>query len=336
MFWRARELELGLVLRGRTLRLKPEQVDDPALVLRVAHLVAEHGYALDAKLETALRNAPNDAIGTDTLRDGLTAILAARDPARGVESLSNLGALAVLLPELEAARGIEQFGGFHHLDVLEHSIEALRRLLLTFPDAPLEVRWAALLHDVGKPASKSWDVVRERWSFFGHDQLGGRITRAILERLAYPNEIIERSSLMVDRHMLRLPGDETSALRFARRNRSILPDLLAVMLADREAARGPASNEATRHAYQRGMNLVLTALTKLEVNKPLLNGEDIMAHLGLPPGKRIGAALEVIQSAQQTGDLTTPDEARALLDTWALEIGLEPREETGSRKEESP
>ena len=336
MFWRSAHLEGGFRLRGRTLAGGAPL--DGLSVLRAARLVAEHLYRLDAGLEADLRRvaAAQAAGGTEgrTLeiqgleiterRDGLSAILLAANAAEGIAVLDRVGALAAYLPELEAARGVDQFGGFHHLDVLGHSIEALRRLTATFPDAALETRWAALLHDVGKPPSRSWDAVRERWSFFGHDGLGGRIARDLLSRLAYPADTVERASLMVDRHMLRLPGDEASAKRFARRNARILPDLLAVMLADREAARGPLSTEGTRRAYQRGMDLVLGAMRDLETRKPILDGEAVMAHLGLAPGKLVGEALEVLRQASDAGEVSTPEEARARLDAWAREIGLAP------------
>jgi poly(A) polymerase len=256
------------------------------------------------------------------VRDELSRLMLAPNPARGVEVMRQLGLLERYLPELAACAGVEQFGGFHHLDVLDHSIEALRRLVIVFPDASLETRWAALLHDVGKPAAKTWDVVRERWSFFGHDQQGAQITRTVLSRLGYDPDTVNRAALMVDRHMLRLPGDERQARRFVNRNRSILPELLQVMLADREAARGPLSNEQSRRAYQQGMDLVLGAMQVHDTAKPLMDGREIMAFLNLEPGPMVGSALEFLREAEANGDASNLETAQGLLETWAKARGV--------------
>jgi poly(A) polymerase len=231
--------------------------------------------------------------------------------------MSETGLLQNLLPELDACRGVEQFGGFHHLDVFEHSLEALERLISTFPSASLETRWATLLHDVGKPVAKNWDDVRERWSFFAHDQIGAKVAREILSRFEYQETIIHRVSRMVDHHMLRLPSDQASAARFVRRNLEILPELLEVMLADREAARGPASDEFSRRSYQHGFELVLSAMKQHLSLKPLMNGLEIIEFLNLEPGKAVGQALDFLKNLQETGEILTLEQAKTALLEWA-------------------
>ncbi len=294
-----------------------------------ARLCAERGLRLDSRLTEALRAmvaldpTPPDPSGLrESVRDELSALMSAKDPARGIEVVRDLGLLARCIPELEAGAGLEQFGGLHHLDVLEHSIEALRRLVIVFPQARLETRWATLLHDVGKPAARSWDAVRERWSFFGHDQLGATIAREILTRLGYDETLIERASRMVDRHMLRLPGDERQARRFVNRNRVILPELLQVMLADREAARGPLSSEQSRRTYQQGMDRVLQAMKEHDTIKPLMDGREVMAFLKLKPGRAVGQALEFLKEAEESGDASDLATAKTLLAAWARARGL--------------
>ncbi len=102
------------------------------------------------------------------------------------------------------------------------------------------------------------------------------------------------------------------------RRRALLTDLLAVMLADREAARGPMSSEASRRAYARGIERVLAALEEQpSAPPPLLRGEEIMALLGVPPGPRVGEATRALAEATALGEVTTPDEARAFLLAWA-------------------
>ncbi len=236
--------------------------------------------------------------------------------------MADTGLLEKFILELEACRGVEQFGGFHHLDVLDHSIEALSRLVGTFPDSSLETRLATLFHDIGKHAAKTWDVVRERWSFFAHDQIGAKVTRGLLTRIGFDAIVIEHVSSMVDRHMIRLPADAASAARFVRRNQKILPELLQVMIADREAARGPASNEHARLAYQHQIDMVLEAMTQHSSAKILMTGEDIMAFLNLKPGKAVGLALGFVKTLQESGEITNLEQAKKVLLEWSkIQLG---------------
>lgn len=333
MFARAMHIAHGFQLRGSVLTGSLEHVlergNSPMIAAR---LCAEHGYTLEPKLAALLRDVVNQGGSLtpeypplEAVRLELSALMLARDPAHGIEVMRELGLLKRYLPELEAGAGVEQFGGLHHLDVLEHSVEALRRLVTTFPDSDLETRWATLLHDVGKPTARTWDVVRERWSFFGHDQQGASIAREVLARLGYEATVIERVAGMVDRHMLRLPGDERQARRFVNRNRAILPELLQVMLADREAARGTLSSEHSRRSYQQGMDRVLEAMKVYDTAEPLMDGREIMAFLGLEPGRTVGQALEFLREAEANGDARDLETAKGLLAAWAKVRGLETR-----------
>lgn len=248
-------------------------------------------------------------------------MLLAKHAATGVVALRQTGWLAALMPELEMCAEVLPFG-FHHLNVLEHQIEALRVLLQLFPTSSFETRLATLLHDVGKPASRIWDEARGRWSFFGHDDMGARLVVEILERFGFEAALTERVSLLIARHMIRLPADETQAARFVRRQRALLPDLLHLMLSDREASRGASSSSEARYAYQLGFERVLSAMNAHDAVKPLLSGRDVMEVLELPPGKVIGQALEVLMELQSSGEIGTADEARAALKRWAVVRGL--------------
>jgi poly(A) polymerase len=281
--------------------------------LRVIKLSSQHSLQLETQTQTWLQVVSSDR----NILDDFTAIMNSNFAARGIQHMADNGLLEKYFPELEVCRGVEQFGGFHHLDVLDHSIEALARLVATFPNSSLETRLATLFHDIGKPAAKTWDVVRERWSFFAHDQIGAKVTRALLTRIGFDETVIERVSSMVDRHMIRLPADQSSAARFVRRNQKILPELLQVMIADREAARGTASNEQSRIAYQFQIDLVLEAMQQHSSLKMLMNGEDIMGFLNLKPGKTVGLALEFLQTLQESGEITNLEQAKTALLEWS-------------------
>ncbi|ADV67747.1 HD domain-containing protein [Deinococcus maricopensis] len=311
-------------LQRRQLRMVSEANlrADPLRLLRAARLSTTLGFRVEPATEAALRhlaaaNLPLPA--PERVREELNALLLHPDAARGVLRLQDLGLLRLYLPELAEGEGVSQ-GGFHHLDVLHHGIEALHQLLARSPDATLTLRWATLLHDVGKPRTRAVDPTTGRVSYHGHDRVGADLTRALLTRLRFPADLTEYASALVKAHMLPLPADEREARRFVYRRRALLPDLLSLMLADREAARGPSSHPGTRLAYARAMDRVLAALdAQPEAPRPLLNGADIMTLLSLTPGPEVGAAARALAEAQALGEVITPADARALLQTWHRE-----------------
>ncbi len=308
-------LEHGFVQRGQFITA-PSTALNGLSPIRAARFCAQLGRKLESKLEMMLKAIVKDGKTLSLEQHSeLESLMLAPHPAQGWAVLEQIGWVARFVPELEACKTVLPFG-FHHLNVLEHSFEALRILVELFPDASLEARWGVLLHDVGKPACKIWDVVRERWSFFGHDNAGALLTRAILERFGFEAEFTERVSLLVERHMIRLPGDDVQAARFARRQRTLLPDLLQIMLADREAARGATSTAESRYGYKLGFERVLTAMKAQEKIAPLMTGRDVMNHLGLAPGPLVGEALEFLREAQERGELLDFEAAKTQLESW--------------------
>ncbi|UBV41782.1 HD domain-containing protein [Deinococcus taeanensis] len=313
-------------LRARRLRMVSRENlrADPLRAWRAARFEVTLGFALDGPTEEAVREVAADlaaghlpAPAGERVRDEVHALLRSPEAARGVLRLEALGLLALTVPELREGLGVAQ-RGFHHLDVFHHGVEALDQLIARFPDAPLAVRWAALLHDVGKPRTLQCDPVTGRASFHGHDKVGAALTGQVLARLKLPGEDVRFAAALVGAHMVPLPAGEREARRFVHRRRGLLPELLAVMLADREAARGPASSDATRLAYRRAMDRVLAALEKQpSAPAPLLRGEEIMTLLGLTPGPRVGEAARALAEAAAVGEVRSAQEARVFLQAWA-------------------
>lgn len=256
----------------------------------------------------------------ERVRDELDRLLLCRAAGRGVALLDGLGLLELYLPELAACRGVAQ-GGFHHLDVLAHTLEALNQLVQGFPAASLAARWATLLHDIGKPECRSYDAERGHYRFLGHDRRGAELARRCLKRLRQPEALVGQVAQLVRYHMLPLPHSERAARRFVHRRRALLPELLQLMLADREAARGPLSSEAARRAYRLAVSRVLAAQAETPEPPPLLDGHEVMALLGIPSGPKVGAALRFVREAAAVGDIRTPEEAKAALQRYAARQG---------------
>jgi poly(A) polymerase len=230
---------------------------DPLRAWRVVRVAAQLGFRVERQTRGWLRALAGDLASADAPRPAperigaeLDDMLATPVAGRAFAALAEAGLLAPALPALAAGRGVAQ-GGLHHLDVLDHQLEALQRLVDAFPDADLALRWATVLHDVGKPPCRTPGVVAEdglrlRDRFHGHDRIGAELAEAELRRLRRPRALATRVRALVAAHMRPLPDDERSAQRFAHRLRPLLPDLLRLMLADREAARGRAATAAAR------------------------------------------------------------------------------------------
>lgn len=316
-------------LRAKRLRMISEinLRSDPVRGLRGVRFAATLGFNLEPQTEAAVRAHAKDLqTGTTPLpawervNDELTLLLLSDRAAPGLQLLHRLGLLRVFLPELADEGGVTQ-GGFHHLDVLGHSLEALHQLVQGFPDADLTLRWATLLHDLGKPATKMYDEDGEHYHFYGHDRVGAELTGTLLERLRVPTSRRERAARLVRYHMVQLPRAEREARRFVHRRRDLLPDLLKLMVADREAARGPMSSAASRRAYRLAVAGVLQILAEPPPPKPLLDGREVMRLLNLEPGPRVGEAVRFVQEAEAVGDVRTKAEAEAALRTYARAQG---------------
>ena len=300
---------------------------DPVRGLRGIRLAATLGFRLEQATETtirahaaALQTGETPAPAPERVNDELTQLLLSDYAGPGFQLLHHAGLLDVYLPELAAADGVTQ-GGFHHLDVLGHSLEALHQLIHDFPDADLTLRWATLLHDIGKPATKSYDDSGRYYHFYGHDKLGAELAETLLRRLRVPNERRARAAQLIRYHMLPLPKNDKEARRFVHRRRALLPDLLKLMVADRAAARGPLSSPKSRESYRLALSRVLEILAEPPPRKPLLDGLEVMQLLNLKPGPQVGEAVRFVQEAEAVGDVAGKGDAEAALRHYAAVQG---------------
>jgi poly(A) polymerase len=312
------DLRAGLLLMNSVAALRA----DPLRLLRGVRLVSTLGFRFEAETQTAIRKLVQEQLAGELplpswerVRHELDEILLSNDPGRGLLLLDDLRLLDVYLPELALGRGVTQ-GSYHHRDVLRHQIESLQQLVSLFPDADLTLRWATLLHDVGKPGLRE---VSDDGSihFHGHAKAGSDQARKIMQRLRQPSARVDRTADLVHRHMLQLPSNDRETRRFVHRYRHLLPDLLRLMIADREAARGPLSSEAGRNAYRIALSRILGLLAETPPPPPLLDGRAVMELLQLPEGPLVGQALEYVDELQAVGDATTAAEASEALRVYA-------------------
>lgn len=338
-------------LRAQRLRaLSPEVfVRDPVRLLRAARLEAELNFALDAS--TALwvrRDAPLVAHAPgERVRDELVRILGARNMRLRLTRLEALDLLWNVLPELRATQGCTQSPP-HVYDVFRHSLEAVAAAelceqagyqnlaqgafgeQLTAHAAQKIVggrtrrellRLALLLHDIGKPKSRTVDP-DGRIRFFGHAEIGADMVEPILRRLRFSADEIAFVGKVILAHLrpILLAHDgitDRAVFRFFRATGDAGVDVAVHAWCDQWATYGgqlpPETDAALQAVIGRLLDRFYHARELVVAPAALISGKDVMETLHLPPGPQIGAILERVQEAQASGEIKTRDEALAYL-----------------------
>lgn len=248
-------------------------------------------WTIEEKTFQAIRkHAPSIGhVSFERIRDELSRIILSGHPAEGVDLLQKTGLLKQVIPELEEGVGVGQ--NLHHVyTVWEHNLRALA----TCPSKDLAVRLAALLHDVGKPRTKKGDGLHS--TFYNHDHVGARMVRPLLRRLRYSADIVEKTTLLVDNHLFYYNVGEVSEASVRRLIRKVglenMRDLMDVRIADRLGSGVPkAKPYKLRH-----LEYMIDKVSKDPVSVKMLavHGNDLMETLGMQPGPKIGAILDVL------------------------------------------
>jgi putative nucleotidyltransferase with HDIG domain len=337
----------GLVdLEQRRLRVVGEDsfAADPLRLLRAARIAAELGLEVDpatsalARAEAARAAEP---AGERQLAE-LRLLVGGPDPLRGVGLLDELGLSAAVLPELEALRRVAQ-GPNHHLDVHGHTLAVLGRTLEVEGDLerfageraaeirellaePLAdemsrgtaLRFGALLHDVGKPATRG--EYEGNVTFIGHDSVGAEIVGGLCRRLRASRRLT-RHLQGLTLHHLRLgfmvheaPLPPRRVHEYLRATEPVAADVTLLTVADRLSARG-SGPFATEEAIEAHLDLARRMLAAaLEWRRdgppePLLRGDELAVELGIEPGAELGDLLAELEAAQYAGEVSTREEA---------------------------
>lgn len=300
--------------------LSPEVsfTDDPLRMLRAARFLAGYGLVPNESLRRAVGDlsARLEIVSAERVRDELCKLLVVDDPSLGLWFLVDTGIADVILPELPAMR-VEQDPIHRHKDVLAHTIAVVAK---TRPS--LLVRTAALLHDVGKPKTRS--VGPKGVSFHHHEVVGARMARDRLRALRFPNDQIEGISQLVYLH-LRFHGygddvwTDSAVRRYVRDAGPLLDDLNELTRCDCTTRNErKAQMLAARMDALEARIAELREREELEAIRPDLDGEAVMAHLGIPPGRAVGQALAMLLEARlEEGPLDESEAYRRLDEWWA-------------------
>jgi len=302
--------------------------DDPLRMLRAARFIARFGLAPAPGLTAAVESMATrmEIVSAERVRDELDKLLVTDHPSVGLWFLHDTGLSDQFLPELSAMR-LEHDPIHRHKDVLSHTIAVVenvrppREQPAGRPDFDFRrVRLAALFHDIGKPHTRGYQPGKGT-TFHHHDVVGARMTRQRMSQLRYSNEDIAAVSELVALHLrfhtYRLGWSDSAVRRYVRDAGDLLRELNELTRCD-----CTTRNERKARTLSRRMDDLerrideLAEAEELAKIRPELDGDDVMRHLGIGPGRDVGDALRFLLDIRLDEGLIGEVEAYRRLDEW--------------------
>ncbi|MEV7974145.1 CCA tRNA nucleotidyltransferase [Cellulomonas sp. NPDC089187] len=305
--------------------------DDPLRMMRAARFAAQLGFTVDDAAVAAATDMAErlTIVSAERVRDELVKLLMSSNPRAGLTVLVDTGLAQHVLPELPALR-LEIDEHHRHKDVYEHSLTVLDKAIAleTGPDGAvpgpdLVLRLAALLHDIGKPATRRFED-GGGVSFHHHELVGAKMTAKRLRALHFDKNTVKQVARLVELH-LRFHGygdgawTDSAVRRYVTDAGPLLERLHRLTRSDcttRNQRKARRLSEAYDDLERR--IAVLREQEELAAIRPDLDGEQIMAILGIPPGREVGAAYRyLLELRMENGPMSEEDARAALLEWWA-------------------
>ena len=273
-------------------KAKERFFEDGLRILRAIRFHVELGFPLDPETEKSILENKDilKEVSRERIRDEFVKIMMSPNPSSGLMILKKLGLLLYIIPELEEGVGIEQ-NKAHAFDVWTHLLKTAQHS--ADKKYPLHVRLAALLHDISKPKTRRWDEEAKQWTFYGHEVVGSRVTKKILENLKFSRETIDQVVNLVRWHMF-FSDTEKISLSAVRRlvanvGKENVWDLINLRGCDRIGTGRPKENPYRLRKYQAMIEEVMR--DPISVSMLKIDGKKIMEILDISPGPKIGNIL---------------------------------------------
>ncbi|MFE7630869.1 CCA tRNA nucleotidyltransferase [Kocuria sp. NPDC057446] len=323
-------------LHARSLRTPgaPEDSfsDDPLRMMRAARFASQLDVEVAPEVQAAMTGMAERIaiVSAERVRDELVKLVCGRRPRRGVDLLVSTGLAGFVLPEVPALQ-LETDEHHRHKDVYQHSLTVMEQAaaLESGPEGPVPgpdfaLRFAALMHDVGKPATRRFED-SGAVSFRHHEVVGAKLTAKRMRALRFDNDTIRTVGRLVELHM-RFYGygdaewTDSAVRRYVRDAGECLQRLHRLTRADvtsrnrRKVARLAAAYDDLEARIEE-----LSAREELDAVRPELDGERIMAVLGIPPGPAVGRAYKFLLDLRLDEGELGPEEAERRLRAWAAD-----------------